>query len=171
VEKIPGLEVVPLGWCIEAMNRAFERVRSTGWNDPVGAYAAVAETLFWIQVVDDQIKEKYRPHYETMLAEQRDDVARMLCGLRFARNRITHVVDEIGYIIAKAKRPDGFSAAWTWQSLPPRPDEKQATLHRDYQDAIAGHDVVKTLLTVTVFLGAARTRMWQHYREDHAKDR
>jgi hypothetical protein len=42
VEKIPGLEVVPLGWCIEAMDRAFERVRSTGWNDPVGAYAAVA---------------------------------------------------------------------------------------------------------------------------------
>jgi hypothetical protein len=169
VEKTPGLEVVPLGWCIEAMNRAFERVRSTGWNDPVGAYAAVAETLFWIDIVDEQHRKKYRQHYEATLAEQHDDVGRMVCGLLFARNRITHEVDEIGYIIGKTKRPDSFSATWMWQSLPPRPGEKQATLHRDYQETIAGRDVVETLLTVTVFLGAARNRMWQHYREEHAK--
>jgi hypothetical protein len=140
--------VVPLGWCIEAMDRAFERVRSTGWNDPVGAYAAVAETMYWIDVVDEQLRKKYRPHYEATLAEQHGDLSRMLRGLLFARNRITHEVDEIGYSAAKAKRPDSFSAAWTWQSLPPRPSERQAALHRDYQETIAGRDVVKTLLTV-----------------------
>jgi hypothetical protein len=170
VENIPGLEVVPLGWCIEAMYRACERFRSTGWNDPVGGYAAVAETLFWIDVVDEQLKEKYRPHYEATLAAEVDDVGRMLRGLLFARNRITHEVDEIGYIIANAKRPDSFAAAWTWQPLRPRPGERQAALHHDYQETIAGRDVVETLLTVTVFLGAARNRMWQHYREEHAKD-
>lgn len=170
MENTPGLEVVPLGWCIEGMYRACERFRSTGWNDPVGAYSAVAETLFWIDVVDEQLKTKYRPHYEATLAAQDDEVGSMLRGLLFARNRITHEVDEIGYIIAKAQRPDSFSAVWRWQSLPPRPGGRQAALHHDYQKAIAGRDVVKTLLTVTVFLGAARNRMWQHYREEHPQD-
>ena len=162
VKNIPGVEVVLLQWCIQAMYRAFERVRSTGWNDPVGAYAAVAETLFWIDVVDEQLKQKYRPHYDATLASEQEAVSRMLPGLLFARNRITHEVDEISYIIATAKRPDSFAAAWTWQSLRPRPGERQAALHHDYQEAIAGHDVVETLLTVTVFLGRAHNRMLQH---------
>jgi hypothetical protein len=89
----------------------------------------------------------------------------MLSGLLFARNRITHEVDEVGYLLAEAKQPDGFAAAWTWQSLRPRPGQRQASLHRDYQETIAGRDVVETLLAVTVFLGAARNRMWQHYGE------
>jgi hypothetical protein len=89
----------------------------------------------------------------------------MLSGLRFARNRITHEVDEVGYVLAAAKQPDSFAATWTWQSLPPRPDERQTALHQLYQQAIAGRDVVATLLEVTVFLGAARNRMWQHYGE------
>jgi hypothetical protein len=171
MENIRGLEVVPLGWCFEAMYRALERVRSAGWNDPIGAYAAVAETLFWIDAVDEQLKMKHRLHDEATLAGEHDDVARMLRGVLFARNRITHEVDEIGYIIAKAKRPDSFSAAWTWQSLPPRPGKRQATLHSEYQETVAGRDVVETLLTVTIFLGAARNRMWQHYGEDHARIR
>jgi len=65
VDNIPGAEVVPLGWCVEAKYRAFERVRETGWDDPVGAYASVAETLFWVDVVDEQLKCKYRSHYES----------------------------------------------------------------------------------------------------------
>lgn len=159
----PGTETVPLGWCIEAMDRAFERVRSTGWNDPVGAYGAVAETLFWVTVVDEQLKQKYRPHYEAELGEQRDDIGRTLSGLLYARNRITHEVDEVGYILAAAKGSDVFAAAWTWQSLPPRPCERQSALHREYEEVIVGRDVVETLLTVTIFLGAARNRMWREY--------
>lgn len=170
MDSIPGLEVVPLGWCVEAMDRSFERVRSTGWNDPVGAYAAIAETLFWIDIVDDQLRTKYPNHYAATLGEQREDVASMLGGLRFARNRITHEVDEIGYVVATAKGPDGFAAVWRWRSLPPRPGERQAILHRDYERAIAGRYVVKTLLTVTVFLGAARNRMWQNYGTNEADD-
>jgi hypothetical protein len=163
MNNVPGIEVVPLGWCVEAMDRAFERVRAIGWNDPVGAYAAVAETLFWVHVVDEQLKHKHRPHYETTLAEQHQDLCRMLSGLLFARNRMKHEVDEVGYLLAEARRPYGFAAAWTWQPLRPRPGERQASLHREYQDLIAGRDVVETLLTVTVFLSAARNRMWQHY--------
>jgi hypothetical protein len=165
VEDIPGIEVVPLGWCVEAMDRALERVRATGWNDPVGAYAAVAGTLFWIDVVDEHLRHKHLRHYEATLAEQREDVHQILSGLLFARNRITHEVDEVGYVLAAAKQPDSFAATWTWQSLPPRPDERQTALHQLYQETVAGRDVVETLLEVAVFLGTARNRMWQHYGE------
>jgi hypothetical protein len=154
------------------MDRAFERVRSTGWNDPVGAYGALAETLSWISIVDEQLNQKYRFHYEVVLAEEGEDIRRMLSGLLFARNRITHEVDEVGYILAAAKEPDSFAAAWTWQSLSPRPGERQAALHRDYQEVLAGRDVVKTLLLVTILLGTIRNRTWQdrgiaHQRREH----
>ncbi len=163
MDNVPGVEVVPLGWCVDAMYRAFERVREAGWNDPICAFASVAETLFWIDVVDEQLKCKYRSHYEATLAEQAEDVARMLNGLLFARNRITHEVDQVGYLLATAKRPDGFAANWTWQSLPPRPGDRQADRHRDCETVIAGRDVAAPLSTVTMFLGQARNRMWQHY--------
>jgi hypothetical protein len=171
VDNIPGFEVVPIGWCVEAMGRSFERVRSTGWNDAVGAYAAIAETLFWVDIVDDQLRTRYQPDYEAALREQHEDVASVLAGLRFARNRITHEVDEVGYVFATAKEPDGFAAAWTWRSLPPRPGQRQAVLHNDYERAIAGRDVVKTLLIVTVFLRGVRNRMWQNYGKNEPDSR
>ena len=65
-----------------------------------------------------------------------------------------------------ATRPDTFGAAWTWQSLAPRPDGRQAVRHQHYQETIAGRDVVETLLAVTMFLGTARNRMWQHYGQE-----
>ncbi len=163
MDNIPGVEVVPLGWCVDAMYRSFERVRETGWDDPIGAYASVAETLFWIDIVDEQLKCKYQPHYEATLVDQAEDVGPMLNGQLYARNRITHEVDQVGYLLATAKGPDGFGANWTWQSLPPRPRDRQADGHRAYEVALAGRDVVATLLSVTMFLGQTRNRMWQNY--------
>jgi len=168
VDNIPGVEVVPLGWCVDAMYRAFERVRETGSNDPIGAYASVAETLFWINVVREQLEGKYRSHYEATLAEQTEDVAQMMSGLIFARNRITHEVDQVGYLLATAKGPDGFAANWTWQFLLPRPGDKQGDRRGDYEAVIAGRDVIATLSIVTIFLGLARNRMWQNYGNEES---
>lgn len=145
------------------MNRAVVRVQETGWNDPSGAYASVAETLCWIDIVDEQLRRKYKSHYEGTLAEQTEDVTRMMSGLLFARNRITHEVDQIGYLLATAKGPTGFATNWTWQSLPPRPGDRQGDRHGDYEFAVAGRDVVTTLLAISVLLGNARNRMWQNY--------
>lgn len=159
---------MPLDWSVEAMYRALERFRSTGWDDPIGAYAAVAETLFWVDVVDEQLNLKHRPHYEMTLAEQPKDFAQMLKGLLFARNRITHEVDQVSYFLAKADGPAGFAAKWTWQSLAPRPGDKQRSLHRAYEAVIVGCDVTETLLAVTVFLGQVKSRMWQGFGGDRA---
>jgi hypothetical protein len=163
VSNVSGIEVVPLDWCVNAMNRAFERAREIGWNDPIGAYASVAETLFWIDVVDEQLRCKYQSHYDATLDKQTEDVAGMLNGLLFARNRITHEVDQVGYILATAMGLHGFAANWTWQSLPPRPGDRQAHRYRDYEAVIAGHDVIATLLATTVFLGQVHHRIWQDH--------
>lgn len=163
MSNISDTEVVPLDWCINAMYRALERAREKACNDPMGAYGSIAETLYWIDVVDTQLRSKYQSHYDMTLAVQTEDIARMLVGLHFARNRITHEVDQVGYLLATANGPDGFAANWTWQSLPPRPGHRQSDWHRDYEAVIAGRDVIATLLATTVFLGQARHRMWQNY--------
>lgn len=108
--KVRGIETVSLGWCVEAMNRAVVRVQETGWNVPIGAYASVAETLFWFDDVDEQLRCRYKSHYEETLVERTEDVALMTSGLLFARNRITHEVDQIGYLLATAKGPAGYAA-------------------------------------------------------------
>ena len=119
-----------------------------------------------MDIVHEQLKKKHWPHYEATLSDQPEDVARMLRGLLFARNRITHEVDEVAYLLAMAKGLDGFAANWIWQSLPSRPSDRQGALHRDYEEVLVGRDVVDTLLTVTVFLGQARNRMWRSYGND-----
>lgn len=159
----PNVEVVPLRWCVDAMYRATERVRGTGWNDPIGAYAFVAETLFWVDIVDKQLRENCQSRYEAALVDQPEDVARMMAGMLFVRNRITHEVDLITYLVATAKEPDCFAANLTWQPLPPRPGEKHDELHCEYEAVIAGRDVVDTLLVVTVFLGEVLNEMWKEY--------
>jgi hypothetical protein len=167
---VPGTEIVPLGWCVEAMQRAVERVRSIGWNDTVGEYAAVAETLYWIDVVEHQLSGNHQVHYEAALADQPGDAAMLLRGLSFARNRITHEVDQVGYVLARAKGSEGFDAHWTWQSLPPRPPgpHQQAGLHADYDAALVGKDVVETLLAALTCLGQAMSRMVMSYGTKHA---
>ncbi len=112
------------------MLRAFERVRATGWNDVVGQYAAVSETLFWIDIVEAQLREKYSRYYEAALDDQPSDIRPVLNGLLWARNRITHEVDEIRYLMATATSADSFAAEWTWQSLPPRPAVRCQDLDR-----------------------------------------
>lgn len=166
MDDVPGVEVVPLGWCIEAMYRSFERSRNTGWDDPVGAYAAVAETLFWIDVVDNYLRKNHHTHYEATLADQPEDIARMLAGLLSRATGSPMRWTRSATSSRAAKGPAGFAANWTWQSLPPRPRERQQTLHRDDEAVIVGRDVVGTLLVVTVFLGQVRNRMWQNYRKD-----
>jgi hypothetical protein len=151
------------------MQRAVERVRSIGWNDVIGQYAAVSETLFWIDIVEDQLRMKYARHYNAALDNQRFDARSMLKGLRWARNRITHEVDEIHYLLATATSADGFAAEWKWQSLRGRPKGRDPEGHAAYQASLAGSNVVNTLLAVTTCLGQAASLSWMEYGKDHGR--
>src|ERR1035438_1964332 len=88
MEEIPGLEVVPLNWSITVMLRAFERVPGTGWEDPMGAFAAIGETLWWIGVVREGLDELYPGATSALAAREPQRIDELLAGLRFARNRI-----------------------------------------------------------------------------------
>lgn len=91
----------------------------------------------------------------------------MLNGLLWVRNRITHEVDEVSYLMATAKSSQGFAAEWTWQPLPPRPVGKyqRPDGHAAYQSTVAGKSVVSTLLDVTVCLGQAMSRISMSHAE------
>jgi hypothetical protein len=152
-----------IDWSVEAMQRALERVRSIGWNDPRGAFTAMAETLFWICVVDDQLRTRHSAVYDAALAEDRASTERLLWGLRHVRDRITHAVDQIAYMVPTALSTSNFSAVWTWQSLPPWADIHNPDRYHPYQAALAGQNVVDTLLQATIFLGAAANTAWLSY--------
>jgi hypothetical protein len=157
----PGLELAPLGWCVVAMQRAVERVRVIGWNDVVGQYAAVSETLFWVDIVEAQLRKRYRQHYDDALNAQCQDLRPAIRGLLWARNRIKHEVDQVGYLLASLKSPDDFTAAWTWRSLPPRPPgpREDRSGYAAYESAVAGRNVVEVLLEVIICLAQLHSRM------------
>jgi hypothetical protein len=117
--------------------------------------------LFWIDIVEAQLRERYPHHYNAALDDQSSNVQPLLKGLLWARNRITHEVDEVQYLLATATSADSFAAAWTWQSIPPRPAGRYRDPdgHAAYESALVGKDVVDTLLDVTVCLGQAMARM------------
>ena len=82
---IAGLEVVPLQWSVQAMQRVLERVRATGWDDPVGGFAAIGETLWWIGVAGDRLRTQYERSFSNVPTEGLEGTDRLLAGLRFAR--------------------------------------------------------------------------------------
>ncbi len=110
-------------------------MRRTGWDDPVGAFAAVGEMLWCIRVVDDQLRTNCPATYNASLTDE-PGPWQLLSGLRYVPDRITHAVDQVSYAAATATR--GFDAAWAWTSLPPRADGRQAAMDTDYEAVVAG---------------------------------
>lgn len=163
MEGVPGTEIVPLMWSVQGMDRGSERVRSVGWNYPVGAFVAIGEMLWWIGVVDEQLRTNYPVIYEASLAEEPEPTRHLLSGLRYVRNRITHAVDWVSYAAATATNPSGFEAVWTWTSLPPRADGQHAAKHADYEAVVAGRSVSDTLMQASLVLGTIANRVRTSY--------
>jgi hypothetical protein len=75
------------------MQRGLERVRATGWDDPVEGFGAIGERLWWIGVAGDNLRTRYERSFSNAQAEELEGTDCLLAGLRFARNRIGHGVD------------------------------------------------------------------------------
>ena len=99
--------------------------------------------------------------YEQVVSEESPSTLTLLNGLRYARNRVTHAVDEARYLEGRVLGPDGFGAAWFWQSVPPRVDGRQPDEHDDYEKIVAGKLVQSTLVRALTFL---RTAAWRAER-------
>ncbi len=70
-------------------------------------------------------------------------------------------MNQVGYLLATPTSPDDFTAEWTWCSLPPRPPGlgEDPAGYTAYQSSVAGRNVVKVLLELTVCLAQAHSRM------------
>jgi len=162
MNDVPGIEVVPLQWAVQAMNRALERVRAVGWNDPVGAFAAIGESLWWIGVVHDHLRNHFPMAYDDVVGDEAEGIKGLFIGLRFARNRITHGVDEVNYVAATGTDPASFRARWTWRSLAPRVGGNNFG-YLEYEKEVAGQNVVESLLLACLFLATVNNRMLANY--------
>jgi hypothetical protein len=179
VAAAPG---VAIDWSVIAMTEAANRFAwATEW-DLTHAAGALAETVWWITLIDATLV-RYQPReYEHILASLRPGRRRKteetLAGLRYVRNQLGCSVDPAALI--RPFRPEadadrgisGIGAvsgagdragAWTWNPLP-EPDlaslpdnsrDWEMSRYRAYQGRLADHDVARVFARCAGFLERA----------------
>ena len=111
-----------LDWSITAMLAAINRVNMISAVNTDKAFAAIGEAVWWITVVDDNLRSRYGKAYAVAEKGTVPNPRDTMRGLRSARNRICHEVEITDFIESIASRPDlgdGRITAWAWQSVPP----------------------------------------------------
>jgi hypothetical protein len=156
----PYRPIIALGWSVEAMNAAADRVNRIPSVDAVGAFAAIGEALWWVTVVNDTLRSRHRVAYGTALNSQTPPVDDVIDGLRSIRHRIGHEVDLVEIVEPVAQRADpgdGRITAWRWREVPPptRNDARDLKGYAAYQRAVAGVNIVQTFMQAIGFLKQA----------------
>jgi hypothetical protein len=79
-----------IDWSVTAMTEAAGRLAAAGWELPRLA-AAVAETVWWVTLVDTTLARYHPRDYETALAgadARRRETEETLAGLRYVRKQL-----------------------------------------------------------------------------------
>jgi hypothetical protein len=159
---VAAAPAVAIDWSVTAMTESAGRLGAAGvWELPRLA-AAVAETVWWVTLVDATLVRYHPRDYEKALASKdvrRRKTEETLEGLRYVRNQLGRSVDPAEFVRPAA----GDAAAWLWSPLPePRlgrlaPQSRQWELsrYRAYQARLAGHDIARTFARCTDFLTQA----------------
>jgi hypothetical protein len=139
------------------MDAAAGRVNKVDASSTPEAFAAIGEAVWWITMVDDNLRARYGKTYRYAERGSTPRPTETMRGLRSARNRIGHeveVVDFIELIGSRADIGDGRVTAWAWRSVPPpqRQADRAVAGHRAYEAALAGHNVVHTFGLASGFL-------------------
>lgn len=150
-----------LDWSVAAMDAATDRVNRIHAFGLEEAFAAIGEAVWWITVVDDNIRARYGKAYGRATRATSPSPTETMRGLRSARNRICHEVEVVDFIAPIGSRPDrgdGRISAWTWQSVPPPRSHAARDIagHRAYESALAGQNIVYTFGLATGFLQLAQ---------------
>jgi hypothetical protein len=152
-----------LAWSITAMSDTTRRLSRVRTADRPRAFAAIAEAVWWITMVDATLVRHHPDAYDSVMAgqnpAQRQLVEETLTGLRFIRNRIGDEADLAEFVAAGEGRITG----WTWKPVPepalaslsPRGQEWEMTRYRAYQAYLAGHAIGETFGRATEFLKLA----------------
>jgi hypothetical protein len=159
----PAAGASALAWSITAMSDTTGRLSRVRTADRPRAFAAIAEAVWWITMVDATLVRHHPDAYDSVMAgqnpSQRQLVEETLTGLRFIRNRIGDEADLAEFVAAGEGRITG----WTWKpvpepalaSLPPRGQAWEMTRYRAYQAYLAGHVIGETFGRATEFLKLA----------------
>ena len=159
-----------LAWSITAMSDTTKRLSRVRAADRPRAFAAIAEAVWWITMVDATLVRHHPDAYDSVMAgqnpAQRQLVEETLTGLRFVRNRIGDEAD-LGEFVEPGDTGlgagEGRVTGWTWKpvpepvlaSLPPRGQAWEMTRYRAYQAYLAGHPIGKTFGRAAEFLKLA----------------
>jgi hypothetical protein len=156
----PWGSLVALGWSVQAMDDATDRVNKISEYDMPKAFAAIGEAVWWITIVNDTLSSKYRAAYDFALDGQTPRVEDVIEGLRSVRHRIGHEVDLVDFIEAvgsRTDRGDGRITAWKWKSIraPTRSKARDVQGHRAYESAVAERNFAQIFMQATGFLRQA----------------
>jgi hypothetical protein len=157
---INGTSATALDWSVVAMLDATNRVNTINASTVEAAFAAIGEAVWWITVVDDNLRDRYGKAYRRAAVLTVPPPGETMRGLRSVRNRIGHEVDVVEFVEAigsRRDRGDGRVSAWAWRSVPPPKSRaaRDTAAYRAYENAVAGLNIVHTFGVATGFLGLA----------------
>ncbi len=159
---VAAAPAVAIDWSVTAMTEATARLTTATWELPRVA-AALAETVWWVTLVDATLVRYHPRDYQTALAgnvTRRREIEESLEGLRYVRNQLGSSADPAGFIGVPHGAP---AAAWAWNPLPepdlstlsPRARQWELSRYRAYQARLAGYGIGHTFARCTEFLTRA----------------
>jgi len=161
---VAAAPAVAIDWSITAMTESAGRLALAHlWELPQVA-AAVAETVWWVTLVDATLVRYHVQAYEKALASttvRRRKTEETLEGLRHVRNELARTADPTVFVAAVTGE-DG-TTVWTWHPLPepelgtlaPRSRPWELSRYRAYQARLAGHRITRAFARCTEFLAMA----------------
>jgi hypothetical protein len=170
---VAAAPAVAIDWSVIAMTEAAGRLAVAGAWDLHRLAAAVAETVWWVTLVDATLVRYHPRDYQTALADKevrRRKTEVTLEGLRYVRNQLGKSVDPaefvrpaVGPAVGPAVRDDGAGGGWVWRPLPepelealaPRARQWELSRYRAYQERLAERDIARTFARCTKFLAQA----------------
>jgi hypothetical protein len=167
----PAAGASALAWSITAMSDTTGRLSRVRAADRPRAFAAIAEAVWWITMVDATLVRHHPDAYDSVMAgqnpAQRQLVEETLTGLRFVRNRIGDEADLAEFVEPGDTGPgagEGRVTGWTWKPVPepalaslsPRGQAWEMTRYRAYQAYLAGHAIGETFGRAAEFLKLAK---------------
>jgi len=161
---VAAAPAVAIDWSVIAMTEAAGRLAVAGGWDLHRLAAAVAETVWWVTLVDATLVRYHPRDYERALADKsvrRRKTEETLEGLRYVRNQLGKSVEPDEFV-RPAVGGDGADG-WAWRPLPEpglgtlatRARHWELSRYRAYQGRLAGRDIARTFTRCTEFLAQA----------------
>jgi hypothetical protein len=161
---VAAAPAVAIDWSVTAMNESAGRLAAAGTWDLPRVAAALAETVWWVTLVDATLVRYHLPAYEKALASEsvrQRKTEQTLEGLRYVRNELGRSADPARFV--RPAPGDDRTVAWTWQPLPepdlgalgPRARRWELARYRAYQARLAGRRLARTCGRCTDFLAQA----------------